>query len=1033
MKKPTTLFLLMLCLVIACVQGLTAGTAGKIAGHVVDNATHEALIAANITLKGTSLGAATDIDGNYTILNVPPGVYTLNVSVIGYRKIQVENVRVNIDLTTVVNASMDAEAVEVSAMVVSAERPLVVKDMTSSMSTVTSEQIKNLPVDNVQQVLRLNAGIVMTAGQISIRGGRTGEVAYWVNGIAATDVYNGTPGLSVENSSIQELQVVSGTFNAEYGQAMSGIVNIVTKDGSDNYSGQIKVYGGSYYSTNSAFSLYKNLTTEANPVKNIYNINTTKVVSSERDFPLKRISPIYSGEFTLGGPVPLTGNSVKFFTNGRYYSNDGYFYGSNWFLPNGTPGDKSIVPMNPYRNTSLQGKLSWFLGNMRFSYDLFWNSYTRDRNYYPFSSNDFPFNFSSHNYLYNPYGLPKAFGDASTHLLTISQNVSRSTFYELRVSRYKSQMKQYVFDNPTKANKYLVSVQADDTKNPPIAAETFDASTDAGQAKLQSLIQQGASYSYIPDPSGPVGYLQPNSNISSGGEYASPASASFNDLGMDPTNTQRSTAYWAMKFDLISQATSSQELKVGAEARLHTLTLDRFQVVPATDATGTVIEPFVPAVPDPSSIFRSKYERKPMEFSAYAQDKMEFNQIIVNLGLRFDYFDANTNLPSDPSDPSIYSPFKPEHTYAGWTAMPLGYSGGLNQWINDNLASNTFRTYTPEERRAFMQKKTTAKMAVSPRLGIAFPITDRGVIHFSYGHFFQIPQFQYLYSNADFKISSGTSSSAALFGNPDLKPQKTVMYEIGLQQQLTDNIGVDFTMFYRDVRDWVGTSSAPISTYQVGVNYAKFENKDYENVRGATLKFEKRMSNNFSFHVDYTFQVADATYSNPTDAFNAISNNSAPVIALVPTNWDQRHTINAQLIYSKSDWIVSLIGTYWSGQPYTPSFPSAEATGASAVTGLTTNSAYKPDQKSIDMSISKRIHLNQSMYIEAFMNIYNVLDQADVTSVYSDTGSPLYTTGTRPDRISYSADRVSTPEDFINQPSWYVAPRQIQVGLSLGF
>ena len=412
---------------------------------------------------------------------------------------------------------------------------------------------------------------------------------------------------------------------------------------------------------------------------------------------------------------------------------------------------------------------------------------------------------------------------------------------------------------------------------------------------------------------------------------------------------------------------------------------------------------------------------------------MEYNHIIVNIGLRYDYFNANASMPTDPSDPDIYSPFKPEHIYAGWTPMPDGYSGGLNQWIADNLANGSFREYTPDERRTFMQQQVSAKMALSPRLGIAFPITDNGVIHFSYGHFFQIPEFQYLYANSDFKISSGTTSSTALFGNPDLKPQRTVMYELGLQQQLSDNIGIDLTMFYRDVRDWVGTSSAPISTYQVGVTYAQFVNKDYENVRGVTLKLEKRMSNNFSFRADYTFQIAEGTYSNPTDAFNAISSNQAPVLALVPMNWDQRHTINAQLIYSQSDWIISIIGTYWSGQPYTPSFPSSESTGSSAVTGLTTNSANKPDQKNIDLSISKKMQISNSLFLELFMNVYNLLDSRDATSVYSDTGSPVSTTTFRPQEISYSSNRVSTPEDYMNQPSWYTAPRQVQIGVTLGF
>ncbi len=995
MKKLTTIFLSIFFLLAASASMLYAGVAGKISGRLIDKATQEPLITANVIIKGTSLGASSDIDGSYSILNIPPGVYTVSISVVGYRKVQIENVRVNIDLTTTVDVALEPEAVEMDAVVISAERPLVTKDMTSSLSTVTSEQIQNLPVDNIAQVLRLNAGIVMSGGQITIRGGRTGEVAYWVDGISSTDVYNGTQGVTVENSSIQELQIVSGTFNSEYGQAMSGIVNIVTKDGGSNYTGQIKIYGGSYLSGDDVFSLYKHLVTAENPVANSNGINTTQIVSSEKYYPLKKINPLYSGEFTLSGPVPFLENNLKFFANGRYYSDDGYFYGANWYLPDGVAGDSSIVTMNPYQNISAQGKLTYNLmgGNIRMSYEFFGNKWKRDRTYYPFSSSDFPYNFNAHDYLYDPYGLPKSFGDAYTHLFSLSHVLSSSTFYELRVSRYQSEMNQYVFENPTQAVRYLDSTGT-------------------------------------VDPNGPDGYLQPNNS----GGYSAPASNSFNNKGMDPTHTSRSTAYWAAKFDLTSQVNKSHEMKFGAEARLHELTLDRYQIVSATDASGTIITPFVPAVPNQSSIYRSLYDRKPQEYSAYVQDKMEYNQIIVNIGLRYDYFDANASMLTDPTDPDIYSPVKPEHIYAGWIPLPDSYSGTLDQWIADNLANGTFREYTPDERRAFMQQKVSAKMALSPRLGIAFPITDKGVIHFSYGHFFQIPQFQYLYANPDFKISSGSTSSATLFGNPDLKPQRTVMYELGLQQQLSDNIGIDVTMFYRDVRDWVGTSSVPISVYGGSATYAMFVNKDYENVRGVTLKFERRMSNNFSFRADYTYQIADGTYSNPTDAFNAISSNQAPVLALVPMNWDQRHTLNAQLIYSNSDWIISLIGTYWSGQPYTPSFPSSEATGSSAVTGLTTNSENMPDQKNIDLTISKKIQMSHSLSLEFFMNIYNLLDERDATNVYSDTGNPDYTTNPRRlSQVSYNSDRVSTPEDNMNQPAWHTAPRQIQLGITLGF
>ena len=181
--------------------------------------------------------------------------------------------------------------------------------------------------------------------------------------------------------------------------------------------------------------------------------------------------------------------------------------------------------------------------------------------------------------------------------------LSSSTFYEFRISRYKSTMKQYVYEDPTQSVHWLVSVQADSAKN--INAETFDPSTDAGKAKLQDIISRQGTYSYVVDPNGPAGYLQPNSD----GGYSAPASYSYNNSGMDPTHTDRSTAYWAGKLDMTSQINKSHEIKCGLEARLHELTFDRYRIISATDANGTVITPFVPAVPDPSTQAASALRR----------------------------------------------------------------------------------------------------------------------------------------------------------------------------------------------------------------------------------------------------------------------------------------------------------------------------------------------------------------------------------------------------------------------------------------
>ena len=214
-----------------------AGTTGKITGIVTDKTTGEPLPFVNIIIVGTNLGAATDIDGNYVILNISPGNYSVKAQYIGYQAVLVENVSVSIDLTTTVDFTLSESAVELEEVVVQGKADLLKKDVTSSQSLVSADQIEVLPVSEFNDVLQLQAGVTRdAAGDFHIRGGRSNEVAYWVNGVSITDGYDNSRGLQIDNYSVQELQVISGTFNAEFGNAMSGIVNTVTKEGKQGLS-----------------------------------------------------------------------------------------------------------------------------------------------------------------------------------------------------------------------------------------------------------------------------------------------------------------------------------------------------------------------------------------------------------------------------------------------------------------------------------------------------------------------------------------------------------------------------------------------------------------------------------------------------------------------------------------------------------------------------------------------------------------------------------------------------------------------------
>ena len=766
MTKTPALYIMLFCIGLLCMENIVvAGTTSKIAGRITDSETGEPLPGANVIIEGTSFGAATDIEGYYVIINIPPGLYTLRASMMGYADTRVEAVRCRIDLTTTINFRLQGTVLQAGETVtVIAERPLVQMDMTHSLSSVSADEIASLPVQSVNDVLELQGGIVSSGG-LHIRGGRSGEIAYWVDGVAATDVFSGGMGVTVENSAVEELQVVSGTYNAEYGQAMSGIINIITKEGGSEYHGELKAYIGDYVKSSSLYDVWKNV-----------NYDSARgQISESRENPLAKFNPIYNGEFSLSGPVPFLGDKLSFFANGRYFSQEGHLYGRDWYTPQGLPGDSSLVPMNPIQQYSVQAKLTYKASeNLKFRYSLFHNRYERDRTY-------------SRMYKYNPYGVPRQKGGGLTHILTMNHVMSPSTFYELRINRFYTESESYVHENPLARPDWKVIVPAD-SLNPQVELFLND---DQDVAEFEEYKQLGRSFYYTVDPDNPDGYVHPDSS-------RDPASYSYNRAGNILNHNYRSTAYWLGKLDLTSQINKSHQLKFGAELRFYDIKLDNFTLQEARkEGKDEAIVPFAPYVPPTSSIFHDKYTRNPRELSAYLQDKMEFRDVNFNIGLRFDYFDPEYVVPADPTDPNIYDPFKNEHIYKNWQDPPDGTVGAdLDAW------KARFEEYTPQERKDFMHQKAEANWRLSPRLAIAYPITDRGVIHFSYGHFFQIPEFRYLYDSPDFKLTSG--GGIGIIGNANLKPQRTTQYEIGLQQQLTDHMGFDITMFYRDVRDWVG-------------------------------------------------------------------------------------------------------------------------------------------------------------------------------------------------------------------------------------
>lgn len=915
------------------VNSIFAGTTGKIAGRVTDAKTGEGIPFANVIIEGTTLGAATNLEGYYTIINVPPGIYSVRASVVGYETKIVTNVRVNVDLTTRVDFELREKTVELGQeVVVTATRPLIQKDLTASTSVVGSDLISELPVTEVRDVLTLQAGVIVSAGGgIHVRGGRSGQLAYQIDGVTITDAYDNSTVIDVGTNAIQELQVISGAFNAEYGQAMSGVVNIVTKDGDNNFNGNIQLYSGDYFSNRS------------NIFMNIDHINPLSVQSIDA---------------SLSGPILK--DRLFFFTNARYYYNEGYLYGKRIFLPGDVTrevspdsfivqasGDGAFVPMNPNKRFFYQTKLTQRVtSTFKLSYNFIYDY----QNYKDYDNNQ----------RLNPDNNLNRFRKGYSNTISINHALSNWTFYQLNFSYYFKDYRHYLYKdiytgNPARPTLY---VDNDLIQNPPY---------------------------------------------------------SFSTGGTNTNRFVRNTGTYSVRLDWTSQLTQEIGIKFGGEFKQHRIYYENINLQPMVDANGNKVSPFNVVIPPVTTNNYDTYLRKPKEGAAYFQTKLEMFNMIVNAGIRLDIFNPDGVILSDPSDPNIYDPIKPDNKFFDYNGNGVQDPGEPSKTIQDRLK--------------YWYKKASIKYQVSPRVGIAYPITDKGVIHFSYGHFLQLPSYELLYTNPDFELGVG-SGNQGLFGNADLKPQKTVKGEIGLQQQIGSDMSIDVTMFFEDFRDLIGTQTDEVLVFGGARSYSIFANSDFGFSKGITLRFEKRFSGGLATNLDYTYSITKGNASNPADARNAILGGAAPETFIAPLDWDQTHTLNIVIAYTKPrDFGFSIIGNLYSGQPYTPQINKNTRVTQNA---FPRNSGRKPNIFNVDLRAYKDIPVANTT-LTFFIKVYNVFDSNNPRGVYGDTGDPFFTFGKLEAQKINPKLYYNTLDELYTNPGFFSEPRRVEFGISYNF
>ena len=802
-----------------------AGTTGKLTGKVADAQTGDPLPGANILINETNLGGAADVNGNFIILNIPPGNYTVKVSYLGYETVLMEGVKIIVDQTTNLPVWLKPKSIEVGEIVVVARTPLIQKDLTSTISVLTREEIEALPVSTFTDLLSLQAGVVGSGSNLHIRGGRSNEVAYLVDGMYVQDPLLGGLATQINNDAIQEMSLLSGTFNAEYGNALSGVVNIVTRDGSNHYSGKLE------YRTS--------------------------------EFGVDRYADLHEARINGSLSGPLFTNDLKFFLSGESDRNGSY-------LPFGYAKEKTglaklTASLIPGIKISLLNR-----GSIRASQGY------------------------SHSYKFIPDQYLRRRSDSWQSALTFTHTIVENFFYDLRLSYFN-------------------------------------------QGFYSGIDKDTADYL-------PTSDWQYFSDIGNGFEFYSRA---------DPVEVRDSRTVTAdAKLDAVWQIGSLNEVKFGGAYKKHWLKY--FNVY---DPTRNY--PYI-----------NDYSTNPFEMAVYAQDKIEFPYLVINVGLRYDYLNANAEFRNNPLDPLSILKVKP-------------------------------------------------RSQLSPRIGIAHPISDRTKLHFAYGHFFQNPEYQFLFENRQYDLNV----REPLFGQANLDAERTIAYEVGVSHQFSDRIAVDLTAYYKDITGLIGTRY--YFPYVEGryTGYTLYVNEDYANVKGFEINIDVRPDKYFSGGLTYTYSVAKGSASSETEQYPGTQESTQ----LYYLDFDKTHVFNfsGTLTIPKGEgpelfgsrfmerMDISVIAKAASGYPYTPS--------GRDIGFVVKNSLRMPATYNIDLMIGKEFPVIENYSIRIFAEILNLTDHRNVLYVYGDTGDPNFT---------FEGDHSV---EYMRDPSNFGPPRSIRLGATFKF
>ena len=912
---------------------------GNLAGIVTDASTGEPLPGVNVMIKGTYYGAATDIKGNFKINDISAGKYNVDISLIGYKTYQFTGIEISANKTTQLDVKLEETVLTLNQdVVVVGDKPLMDPEETQSKKTISKEDIDNLIVENVANIVTQQTGVVTADNEVNIRGGRSYENAFLLDGVSVQDPIAGTGfGLQLSAAAIEEVEVITGGFNAEYGQATSGVVNVKTREGSERYSGSV---------------LYKLDDFGIEGIGNTFNADVLEANFSGPEPITSFILPAlgvqipghltFFGSFYMGISDGVTQSYYRPAANQLYSST---FYGSR-FAPRAENAWFWLLKFTYAYAPTLKFNFSF-----NQSVNINQNSQSLQSNLeYVEPSPGYQYTFQNildnantftHNNIFNTFG--------------VTQTLNPKTYYDLKFSYFYTTLRG-------DANGLWYSDYAQ-----PLDIVNF-----------------------------PIGYY----NLGRDTVGVIPGDG-FWDVGNPYTFHDHYLEEYSIRGDITSFFDEMNKLKAG-----FALMFQEMQVV-------DIYQPWIGEL----GLNNDIYTVYPALGSFYAQDNINFGGMILNFGLRLDYWFPGKYVDDAVADTNVIT---------------------IPNEIRQRYYENTYEWFNGANYKA----------RLSPRLGISHPVSDHQTLFFSYGHFSKWPKPQFVYAKLN-PVSA--QSSFQKFGNPNLDPETTVAYELGLKTQFTPNDVLTITAYYKDIFDYVSTRSVRITSARLSAdNFITYINTDYARSRGLELEYKKRIGNWFNGMASFAYAIVTGKSSSAEEGVLVVRGDLNETIKEGYLSWDRPFTVSLSASFYVApgsfgslegiidDWSFYTRIFYQSGRRYTPAVftGTVEANGRKEYEYLQDEryTAIGDDWFYIDANFEKYVNLS-GLKFSIFLEISNLLDTQNSTIINPVTGK-AYEYG---DDVPSSWNDPRYPDvqapisPYPYNPARYLTRRNVRLGLSFTF